>query len=54
MKSELMKIPGIGPALSEDLNSIGINTIDDLKNEDAQKLYEKLCRKEGKQDKCVL
>ena len=54
-KSELMQIPGIGVALSRDLNSIEIKSIGDLKNEEAQKLYEKLCRKEGNHiDRCVL
>ena len=51
----LEEIPGIGPALAGDLNSIGIRKVRDLKGKDPQKLYDKLCKKEGKRlDPCVL
>ena len=52
--NELQSIPGIGISLAKDLNSIGIRSVKDLKNKDPEKLYEKLCKKHGKVDRCVL
>ena len=54
MKTELEEIPGIGPALARDLKSVGIEKISDLRGRDPQKLYDKLCKLHGKQDRCVL
>jgi hypothetical protein len=55
MKNELMQIPSIGVSLSRDLNSLGIKSVKDLKDADAEKLYEKLCKIHGKHiDRCVL
>lgn len=55
MKSELEIIPGIGSSLAEDLQSIGIKTISDLKDKSPEKLYNKLCDKHhAKIDRCVL
>jgi hypothetical protein len=54
-KSELLQIPGIGPAMTQDLNLLGYNTIADLKNADPQAMYDTLCEKTGAQhDPCVL
>jgi len=39
---ELRKIPGIGKACSYDLWNIGIRKISDLKNQNPEKLYQKL------------
>jgi RecG-like helicase len=52
---ELQTIPGIGPAMAEDLRSLGIKKVADLKKADPQRLYDRLCEKTGaKQDRCVL
>lgn len=37
-KNPLMVIPGIGKSIAQDLNHIGIQTIDDLKDQDPEKL----------------
>jgi len=51
---DLQSIPGIGPSLSGNLKSIGIQSINDLKNKSPEKLYMKLCERDGKVDRCVL
>lgn len=52
---ELKTIPGIGKSLSEDLYSIGIRGIADLKGQDPEMLYRKLNSLTGSlQDRCVL
>ena len=52
---ELQTIPGIGPSLAEDLRSLGVERVADLKGKDPQRLYDQLNRKTGvRQDPCVL
>lgn len=52
---ELQKIPGIGESLSEDLYSLGMRRISDLKGRDPQKLYDELNSLTGAvHDRCVL
>lgn len=52
---ELQQIPGIGESLSSDLYSIGIHHIIDLKNQDPEKLFQKLNQQAGYiVDRCVL
>jgi len=52
---ELQKIPGIGPKLSKRFFYIGIKEISDLKGKNPEKLYLKLCAKQGYPiDRCVL
>jgi Pathogenicity locus len=54
-KSELEKIPGIGPSIAADLNGIGITRIAQLKEKSPQKLYDQLCAATGvKHDRCIL
>ncbi len=51
----LEHIPNIGPALAQDLRSIGIKHPRDLLNKDAFVLYQALCAVSGvRQDPCVL
>lgn len=48
-------IPNVGKAMEEDLLFLGLKTPADLKNQDAYKLYQKMCKKSGvRQDPCVL
>ncbi len=48
-------IPGVGKAVAGDLYSLGYRSVADLKKEDPQKMYEKLCRQAGMHvDRCML
>lgn len=50
-----MKIPGVGKSIAQDLLSIGISSIDDLKGKDPEKLYNRSNRFAGVvQDRCLL
>ncbi len=53
--TKLTDLPNIGPSLAKDLQSIGIQSPDQLKNRSALELYEALCEKTAsRQDPCVL
>lgn len=52
---ELKTIPGVGKVVAEDLWSIGIRRVTDLKGRDPQDLYDELRVKAGgKLDRCML
>lgn len=52
---DLRRIPGIGPSLAQDLLSLGIRRVSDLKGRDPQAMYDQLCNVSGQhQDRCVL
>ena len=52
---ELMKIPGVGKSIAQDLLNIGINSISDLKGKDPEMLYDKFNQYTGViQDRCLL
>lgn len=54
-KSELEQIPGVGPSIAQDLISLGIVRIAQLKHRSPEALYQKLCALTGeRQDPCVL
>jgi predicted RecB family nuclease len=54
-KTELKTIPGIGKKLAIVLQNLGIRSVEDLKNKDPEKLYEKMQRQLKKPvDRCVL
>lgn len=55
IRKELMKIPGVGKSIAQDLYDLGITQIADLKNKDPEKLYQKLCEMRGTHiDRCML
>lgn len=55
MKNPLMVIPGIGKSIAKDLNGVGILCVEDLKDNDPEKLYQLICDKEGVViDRCLL
>lgn len=55
VSSNLQKIPGVGESISQDFLDIGIKKISYLKGKDPEKLYQKICAKQGvKVDRCVL
>jgi hypothetical protein len=51
----LQAIPGVGPSIANDLRSLGIRRVADLKDRDPQRLYARLNKLTGvRQDPCVL
>jgi len=55
LTQELEQIPGVGKSIAQDMSNIGINSIDDLKGQKAEVLYQKLCDfKPAPVDRCVL
>ncbi len=55
MKSALEIIPGVGPSIADDLISMGITRVAQLKSRSPEALVRKLCELTGeRQDPCVL
>ncbi|MDO5601549.1 MAG: helix-hairpin-helix domain-containing protein [Oscillospiraceae bacterium] len=55
MKSELEKIPGVGPRIARRFNAMGIYKITDLSGKDPKDLYTQSCIQAGeKEDPCLL
>ncbi len=53
--TSLQQITNIGPSIAGDLNRIGILRPQQLIKQDPFRLYQKLCRVDGKQhDRCVI
>lgn len=53
--SDLQTIPGVGKSIEQDLLSIGISSVADLRGEDPEELYMKSCRFKGfQEDRCLL
>jgi hypothetical protein len=54
-ESDLLKIPGVGPNIAQDLNNIGIKSIDGLKGKNPETLFDLSNKFEGTaQDRCLL
>jgi Pathogenicity locus len=58
-KSKAMKnfrcIPGVGKTIAEDFWNLGLRKVADLKRQNPQKLYERLCKfQKSKGDRCML
>jgi len=52
---ELQSIPGVGKSISQDLVSLGIRSIEDLKDKNPELLYQKYCDQIGQTaDRCLL
>ena len=52
---DLQTIPGIGPKIAKILWDIGIRATTDLKDQDPEVLYQRLCEQAGGHvDRCVL
>lgn len=55
MKTELRKIPGVGPQTEKDLLNLGYTTIESLKGEDPEEIYTRDCLLHGSPvDRCQL
>ena len=52
---ELQAIPGVGPSIAKDLIDLGYLQVPDLKGQDAEQMFERLCALRGERiDRCVL
>lgn len=52
---ELQTIPSVGKSIAQDFYSLGIPSVSDLKDENPEELYERLCNIAGKKlDRCLL
>ena len=52
---KLTDIPNVGKRVAGDLELLGIKKLSDIKNKDAYKLYQKLCKLTGERhDPCML
>ena len=55
MSSTLLRIPGIGKTIAEDLHQLGIEHIEQLIGRDPQALYDQLSKVQGEPiDRCML
>ena len=55
MKDSLQTIPGVGPAVAAMLREVGVAEVSDLRGQDAELLYQRLCDLRGHRlDPCVL
>jgi Pathogenicity locus len=51
----LRQIPGVGKSIAEDLWNLGFRAVEDLKDQDPEDLYLRLCAMQGTQvDRCML
>lgn len=52
---DFRRIPGVGRTIAEDLWSLGLRSVDDLRGGDPEALYERLCEFQGvRVDRCML
>ena len=51
---ELQTIPGVGPSISQDLRTLGYDSVSSLTDQDPEAMYGRLCDMHGYQDRCVL
>ena len=52
---ELQTIPGVGKTIAEDFWNLGLRQVADLKRQNPEKLYDRLCKLQGTQgDRCML
>lgn len=52
---DLRRIPGVGRAVAEDLWGLGFRAVEELRGQDPEVLYERLCEMQGMRvDRCML
>ena len=52
---DFQQIPGVGKAVANDLWNLGLRSSQELRNEDPENLYNRLCTYQGvKVDRCML
>ncbi|MDH3308850.1 MAG: helix-hairpin-helix domain-containing protein [Acidimicrobiia bacterium] len=54
-RSDLQTIPGVGPSIARDLQTLGVRRVADLRGRDPERLYADLVSRHGGPiDRCVL
>ena len=54
-RDDLLRIPGVGKSIAQDLHDLGIMRVDNLRDADPEALYSALCELRGAHiDRCVL
>lgn len=54
-KRPLTSIPGVGKSIAQDLADLGFTGVEDLRGEDPQQMYDRLCALRGSMiDRCML
>ena len=54
-RDELRTIPGVGKQIAEDLRGLDIRAVSDLRGQDPEALYARLCEQTGTRvDRCML
>ena len=54
-KRPLTSIPGVGKSIAQDLADLGFTGVEDLRGEDPQQMYDRLCALRGCMiDRCML
>jgi hypothetical protein len=54
LRTELQKLPNVGPRTADDLIRLGVKRVSDLARMNPDKMYEKICRLDGQRhDPCV-
>jgi hypothetical protein len=55
MTDDLTEIPNVGRAVARMLHALGVHSLDDLRGQDADELFERFAALEGRpQDPCLL
>jgi hypothetical protein len=55
MPDDLTTLPNVGPAVARALRRLGIERSDDLRGQDGEDLFERLCAMDGRRhDPCLL
>jgi nucleotidyltransferase/DNA polymerase involved in DNA repair len=55
MATDLTSLPNIGPKVAAKLQRLGVETPQDLRNQDGEELFERLCAMDGQRhDPCLL
>lgn len=55
ISKELEQIPGGGEKIAQEMRNIGISSVEDIKGQKAERLYQKLCEfKASPVDRCML
>ena len=54
-RTDLERIPGVGPSISQDLRDLGMRRVEDLHGADPEAMYEHLCLLRGQHiDRCAV
>lgn len=54
-ENDLRQLPNVGPAVARMLMRLGVERADDLRGQDAERLFQRLCDLDGKRhDPCLL